>query len=88
MNNTVRFITGARRREKTEELMASVNWMSLEEMIRLHTLTFHMENPESECTTTPSRQHLLWTRQPDKHKSTKIEAHCKQSEVEDVPDLE
>ena len=56
MNNSVRFITGASRREKSEKLMSSVNWLNIREMSILHTLvltwkTLHLGAPQhlSDC---------------------------------------
>ena len=40
LNNSARFITGAGRREKSEKLMQDVNWLNVDEMIKMHTLTF------------------------------------------------
>ena len=37
-NNTIRFVMGAERRVKTLELVKSVNWLTVKEMIRFHTL--------------------------------------------------
>ena len=50
MNNAVRFITGARKRDKTATLMNSVNWLNIGEMMTFHTLTFtwktlHLNTP-------------------------------------------
>ena len=37
-NNTIRFVTGANRRATTRELVTSVNWLTVKELIKLHTL--------------------------------------------------
>ena len=40
MNNAIRWATGGGKRTKTLELAKSVNWLTLDEMTKLHTLTF------------------------------------------------
>ena len=69
MNNSVRFVTGAGRRVSTVDLMTAVNWLTIREMIKMHTLTMtwkvvHLRTP----------RHLAdkITRNPDNTLSTSI----------------
>ena len=55
LSNTIRFVTGAHRRTKTNTLMNSVNWMNIREMITLQTLVMTWKTQITE-TNAPGEQ--------------------------------
>ena len=67
LNNTVRFITGAKKRDKTQKLMESVGWLSAKELIVYHTLVMGWEIIKLN---TPQCLSELKERQPDNNVTT------------------